>query len=335
MSEKKWLLRSPLQITGSNDSEVGVVPYFARMSKKLAIILVNWNSFPVTAGCIESLRLADYTDHSVIVVDNGSADGSGKELKEKFGHIILIESATNLGFTGGNNLGMEYAIEQGYEYVLLLNNDTFVEKDFLTVLVTYMDSHPEAGVIQPLIYFDHDRSLVWTAGSYYNKWLGYTASVNYNKPLEKENAQIKEVDWITGCAFFTRASVLKETGLLADNLFIYYEDVDLSFRIKKAGHKLIYHPGSVIYHIAGMSNKNKVKGKEGFVNPIVHYLNVRNRIWFLKRYTSPLHSLTVIPFNFFYIIALMAYFALRLRFRKLKTVVKAVKDGLSGNIHYK
>jgi len=304
------------------------------MSKKTAVILVNWNSFSLTSDCIESLRSMPYRDYDVIVVDNGSADASGRLLKEKFEDIILIQSGSNLGFTGGNNLGMQYALEHKYVYQILLNNDTFVAPDFLEVLVSYMDEHPETGVIQPLIYFNHNRSLVWNGGSYYQKWLGYAYTRNYNQPIQQTSSHIKEVGWVTGCAFFTRSSLLSQTGLLANNLFIYYEDVDLSFRIKKTGSRLVFHPGAVIYHIAGMSNRNKTKGKEGFVNPIVHYLNVRNRIWLLKKYTSLLYLPTVFLFNFFYILALMAYFVARLRFYKLKTVLKAVKDGLTGKINY-
>lgn len=302
------------------------------MAKKVAVILVNWNSFSLTSDCIESLSAMSFADYDVIVVDNGSVDESGSLLKEKFRNIILIQSDTNLGYTGGNNLGMQHALAHNYEYQLLLNNDTFVEPDFLEVLVNYMDEHPETGVIQPLIFFNHNRSLVWNGGSYYQQWLGYAYTQNYNQPKLQSSSQIKEVGWITGCAFLTRSAILSETGLLANNLFIYYEDVDLSFRIKKTGAKLIFHPGSVIYHIAGMSNRNKTKGKEGFVNPIVHYLNVRNKIWFLKKYTSWWQLPTVIFFNFFYSLALMSYFLLRFRFQKLKTVLKALKDGFTGKI---
>lgn len=304
------------------------------MSKKTVIILINWNSFELTAGCIASLGGMQYTDYNIIVVDNASADRSGLLLKEKYDHIILIESPTNVGFTGGNNLGMQYALDKGYEYIILLNNDTFVEPGFLEVLVNYMDHHPEVGIVQPLIYFNHNRSLVWNGGSYYNKWLGYAYTANYNKPLQLENNKIKQVDWVTGCAFFTRASILKETGLLADNLFMYYEDVDLSFRIRKAGFQLVFHPSAVIFHISGMSNKNKVRGKEGFVNPIVHFLNIRNRIWLLKKYTRLPYAATVTLFNFFYIITLMAYFVARFRFNKLKTAIKAVREGLVSHIKY-
>lgn len=303
------------------------------MDKKVAIILVNWNSLTVTADCIDSLQDVLFKDFTVILVDNGSADKSGRQLKEKYEHIHLIESATNLGFTGGNNLGMQYAIEHNFEYQLLLNNDTFVKPDFLSVLVQYMNEHSDIGVIQPLIYFAHNRSLVWDGGSYFNRWLGYPYTKNNGKPLEPVNSMIKEVDWVTGCAFFTRTSILKKAGLLAENLFIYCEDIDLSFRIKKEGYRLMFHPGSVVYHIAGMSNRSKTKGKEGFVNPVVHYLNVRNRIWLLKKYTTLPYSPCVIVFNFFYIVALMAYFVARLRFTKFKSVLKAVKDGLKGNIN--
>ena len=305
---------------------------FDFMGKKVAVILVNWNSFSVTFDCITSLQKMSYHDFDILVTDNGSTDGSGKQLKESFPEIILIESATNRGFTGGNNMGMQYAINTGYQYVILLNNDTFVKEDFLLLLTDYMDRNPLVGAIQPLIYWNHNRALVWDAGDYYNKFTGRAYSTNFNKQLIPSNNRVKQVDWITGCAFFTRVSVLKETGLLAENLFMYFEDVDLSFRIRKAGYPLVFHNESVIYHIAGMSNKNKNKGKEGYLNPIVHYINIRNRIWLLKRYTKPWYVPTVLLFNFFYIVAVMVYFVMRLRFAKLKTVVRAVKDGVKGKI---
>jgi GT2 family glycosyltransferase len=304
------------------------------MSRKVAIIIVNWNSFAVSADCIRSLQELTDKEHDVIVVDNGSEDRSGVELKANFDHIILIQSPTNRGFTGGNNLGMEYAIENGYEYVFLLNNDTSVKPDLLSVLVDFMDSHPEAGGVQPMIYFHLERSLLWNGGSYYNTWLGHTYVKGYHQPLSPGNNQLKKVDWLTGCAFFTRVSILKEVGLLAENLFIYYEDVDLSFRIRRLGYPLYYHPGSCVYHIAGMSNKSKVKTREGFINPEVHFISIRNRIWLLKEYTRPVQALTVSLFTFFYILAVMAYFVARLRFVKFRKVLAGVRAGLKGRIIY-
>lgn len=302
------------------------------MQPTVAIILVNWNSFDVTNDCIISLKEIQYAAHTIVMVDNGSTDGSGKQLKQLHPEIVLIESATNQGFTGGNNLGFEYSIQQGFDYSLLLNNDTFVEPDFLNHLVNYMEAHPKVGIVQPRIHFNHDRSLLWNGGSYYSKWLGFLYTKGFNRKPSAKYLQFKEVDWITGCAFLTKNNILRKTGLLAPNMFIYSEDVDLSFRIKALGYQLIYHPHSVIYHIAGMSNKSKTKGKEGFVNPIVHYLNQRNRIWLLKKYTPWYCVPTATLCNIFYISLIMGYFAVRRRFTKLKAVISAVKDGLSGHI---
>ncbi len=302
------------------------------MQPTVAIILVNWNSFDVTNDCIESLKSIDYTSYSIVVVDNGSVDGSGDQLLQLHPEIVLIKSETNQGFTGGNNLGFEYSLKHGFDYSMMLNNDTFVEPNFLSALINYMEGQPSVGIIQPRIQFNHNRSVLWNGGSYYHKWLGFLYTKGFNKLPSAAHLQIKEVDWVTGCAFLTRNAILRRTGLLAQNMFIYSEDVDLSFRIKALGFKLVYHPDAVIYHIAGMSNKSKTKGKEGFVNPIVHYLNQRNRIWILKKYTNWYHAPTVILANIFYISLILGYFAARRRFTKFKTVVRAVQDGLKGSI---
>lgn len=298
------------------------------MDPKVAIVLVNWNSFDLTNDCIISLQAIDYQNKDIIVVDNGSNDQSGDRLKSAHPEIILLQSTTNTGFTGGNNIGLQYSLNKDYTYSMLLNNDTFVEPDFLSHLVKYMDEHPETGAIQPRIFFNHNRSLIWNAGSAYNRFWGYTYTLGYNKPSSPEAEKIREPDWITGCALLTRNDILKKTGLLSDKFFIYYEDVDLSFRIKNAGHQLIYYPKSIIYHIAGMANKNKIKGKEGYINPIVHYLNIRNNIWLLKKHTPWYFIPSVFIFNFFRKLAIIFYFAVRLRFKKLFAVLRGIKDGL-------
>lgn len=302
------------------------------MQASVAIVLVNWNSYAVTNDCIQSLYQISYPNYQIIVTDNGSTDGSGAALEKDHPTATVLYNEKNTGFTGGNNTGLVYAIEQGYDYIMMLNNDTFVEPNFLEPLVAYMDAHPNTGIIQPRIHFNHNRNLLWDGGSYFSKWLGYAYTKGYNQPVSQKFLTIKEVDWITGCGFLTRNNILKQSGLLIEKMFIYSEDVDLSFRIKALGYQLIYHPDSVIYHIAGMSNKTKEKGKEGYVNPIVHYLNIRNKIWLLKKHTSWYYAPTVIIYNVGYNLALMGYFIVRGRFTKLKTAFKAIKDGFSDHI---
>ena len=299
-------------------------------SKRVAIVLVNWNSFELTKDTLESLQQTTYTNYDCIVVDNGSVDGSGHALKLQFPNVILIESETNKGFTGGNNLGMDYALQHGYKYIMMLNNDVAVEPNFLEPLIARLDQDPSFGAVQPLIYFHHDRHLIWNAGSTYNSFLGICATPDYNKkdPQHVFRKKEKKIDWITGCAFIIRASVLREVGLLKEAFFIYYEDVDLSFRIKNAGYQLAYVPSSVIYHIAGMSHKTKEKGKEGFVSPKVHFLNARNRIWCLKEHTPVWAIASVTLFNAFYFFSIGFYFIFRARWQKLQAWNKGIKEGL-------
>ena len=299
-------------------------------SKKLAIVLVNWNSFELTKDTLVSLQQTTYTNYDCIMVDNGSADGSGDRIEKAFPNCIVLKSATNKGFTGGNNIGMDYALQQGYEYIMLLNNDVAVESNFLEPLIAALDQAPSVGAVQPLIYFHHDRNLIWNAGSTYNPFLGICATPDYNKkdPGHQFIHQSKKIDWITGCAFMIRASVLQEVGLLKEAFFIYYEDVDLSFRIKAAGYQLDYVPSSVIYHIAGMSHKTKEKGKEGFVSPKVHFLNARNRIWCLKEHTPAWAIPTVTLFNAFYFFSIGFYFIFRARWQKWQAWNKGILEGL-------
>jgi GT2 family glycosyltransferase len=302
------------------------------MDKQTAVILINWNSFECTRDCIESLKSMPYNDYDVILVDNHSQDESGDKLAAAYPELIYLKLPENLGFTGGNNAGINYSLDHNYRYTVLLNNDTFVEPDFLEILVRYLAEHPGTGAIQPKIYFNHNRDLLWNGGSWFNPWTGNDYVEGTGKTSSKTSESLKEPDWLTGCALMIRNDVIKKIGLLDELLFMYYEDVDYSFRIKRAGYSLIYHPESVVYHIAGASTRANEKGKEGFLNPIVHYYLVRNRIWLLKKYLRPRHKITAGFLVSVYLIGALAYFIIRRRFVKLKTVMKAIRDGLKGNM---
>jgi hypothetical protein len=298
--------------------------------KKLAIVIINWNSFDLTSDTLASLSSTSYKNYDIIVVDNFSTDNSAAQLEKDFPSIILLRSDENKGFTGGNNLGFDYAINEGYEYVMMLNNDVAVESDFLEPLVVKLDMDEKIGGVQPLIYFYHDRELIWNAGSRYNDIFGIPYILGYYR---KDKGQLqrkkqKSIDWITGCAFMIRTEVLKKVGVLKQDFFIYYEDVDLSFRIKEAGYALAYEASSVVYHKTGMSHKSKEKLKEGYLNPKVHYLNARNRLFVLKEYTQKIAIPTVILYQIIYFFGISFYFIFRRRWQKLKAWNNGIKDGL-------
>lgn len=302
--------------------------------KKTAVILVNWNSYALTRDCILSLQQLPAEQLDILLVDNNSADGSGRQLEQTFPGIIYLQAPDNLGFTGGNNLAINYALQKEYTYVLLLNNDTTVAPNFLEILTHYLDEHPSVGAVQPLIYCEEPSRVIWNAGSYYLNLIGQPL-VKKELPKEKQtNDAGIEVDWITGCAFLVRTDLLKKTGSLSDNMFMYFEDVDLSFRLRKLGYELHLVPAAEIWHVGGMSNKQKTKNEEGYVNPVVHYLNTRNRIWIVKKFT-PLYFLPVVVlYHVFYFAGILLYFLLRFRWKKLFAVTRAIRDGLTGNIAY-
>jgi GT2 family glycosyltransferase len=302
--------------------------------KRVAIIVLNLNGFDISSDCIQSLQGASYTSFDIILVDNGSTDGSGSRLKERHPEVVLLTLPRNMGFTGGNNAGLEYVLQHGYEFALLLNNDTFAKPDFLEPLVHFMDAHKSAGIVQPLIYFNHDRSLIWNAGAFYNRFFGFPYTRGLNRRLQPNYNTVCNVDWVTGCAFFIRTAVLRKSGLFAANMFLYCEDVELSFRVKQLGYDLFYEPRSVIYHIAGATGKKNREGKEGKILPQIHYFNQRNRIWVLKKYTPWFYRPTVFVANSGYVLGVLLYFAARGRWQKLRAVLHAVKDGITGSISF-
>jgi len=294
----------------------------------VAIIVVNWNSYPHTSGCLDSLRKVKYANFKTIVVDNGSMDGSDLSLEKEFPEIVLLRNAENKGFTGGNNRGIEYALDHHYDYLMLLNNDTEVEPDFLNELIKVIEGDSSIGAVQPKFFFLNNKEKIWNAGGTIIKSLGVIRTVGENRTAKEKYNQPKKTEWITGCCFMVRSDIVKAIGGLNDRFFIYYEDVEWSLRIQSLGYKLAYCPNSVVYHEAGMSNKKKEKGKEGYLNPIVHFLATRNNILMLRKYTPWYYAGPVIAFQSIKYTGILSYFLARRRFEKIKFVCNGLKEGL-------
>jgi GT2 family glycosyltransferase len=280
-----------------------------------------------TRNCINSLSNSTFVNFDIILIDNASEDGSGEKLRDEFNKLLYFQARKNSGFTGGNNLGIHFALENQYDYIMMLNNDVYVDQNFMYHLKKYLDFHPDAGAVQPLIYCHPERNKVWNAGGFFNRIL---AKSNSNGTFDG-NIDPIEIDWISGCAFMVRASVLRETGLLNEKYFAYHEDVDLSLRIRQAGHKLMLIPQSVIYHIGGGSSNSRVKKKEGYQRPDVHYYNTRNQIWIIRTWLNWYEKPMAILYHAVYSVSLAAYFLIRMRWNKLKAVVKGFVHGFTIN----
>ena len=193
------------------------------MNSSVAIIIVNWNSYGDTSQCLDSLRTIDYSRYEIIVTDNGSSDGSGDQLKDNYPEINLLKNSENLGFTGGNNTGIKYALEKQFDYLMLLNNDTVVTKSFLAHLVETIEGDHKIAAIQPKIMFNQARNVIWNAGGTFNSFLTKTKTIGENEIDLGQYDKAKDTDWITGCCFLIRGSVANEIGLLDQRFFIYHE----------------------------------------------------------------------------------------------------------------
>ena len=296
------------------------------IKNKLAIILVNWNQYELTRSCILSILNCDYKNLKIIVVDNNSEDKSVDLLKSEFDYVNLIQNQSNLGFTGANNIGISMARDLGFEFIMLLNNDTEVENSFIEPLLERFELEKDLGAIQPLILNFYERDIVWNYGGKFNRFFGNPVTLYKN--FRKDNLiKSKYTDWITGCCFVFRSRLIDQIGYLDDDYFVYYEDVDYSIKITNAGYKLGLEKNSIIFHHEGKSWIQK-KSSEGSVSSKTHYLSIRNHIFFLKKNRIKFNILGIFFYQFLKIFSYSLYFILRLRFVKLVMVYKGLIDGI-------
>jgi GT2 family glycosyltransferase len=220
--------------------------------RKIFVIILNWNGREVLGQCLESLMRVEQPPIEVIVVDNGSTDDS-KEIVGRFPSVRLIENEQNLLFAAGNNVGIEEALRGGAELILLLNNDTEVDRDLVAEMAAAFDD-PLVGVAGPKIYYFDDPRRVWYGGGRFNRLTG----VPFHRNLRKNEGSFDEApgdtDWITGCALMARREVFEQVGLLDPSYTIYCEDVDFCLRASEAGWILRYVPSGHLWHKVSSSS---------------------------------------------------------------------------------
>ena len=245
---------------------------------KVSIIILNWNSYEVTRDCLASLEKIDFANREVVLVDNGSHDGSADRLEKEFPWARLIRNERNLGFTGGNNVGMRDALQRGPDYLLLLNNDTVVAPNFLTELVRVAESDPQIGLVNPKIYYFDPPDRIWYAGGVRKPWRVFPIHLGLRQRDDGRYNLTREVSFITGCALLIKAAVVRRIGLLDDLYFLSFEDADWSMRASRAGFKQFFVPASVIWH-KDSYDTNKNLGHAG-----KNFYTMRNTILFARKY---------------------------------------------------
>jgi len=241
---------------------------------QIAVIIVNYNGKEDTIECLNSLATCHSVSFTPIVVDNGSTDGSVATLSSHFPSLHLIRSETNLGFAGGNNLGITYALEQGFSHLCLLNNDTTVAPSFLSALASSYKEHSILGAklinAKNHALLDHLGG-IWNADRLEFDLVGAGA----NAALYKNKIQL---DYVCGCALFASRSVFERVGFLYEPFFLYWEESDFCMRAKKAGILSYSCPDALVYHKGAIAPEKK--------SSLTSYYAQRNRLLFLSRNIS-------------------------------------------------
>jgi GT2 family glycosyltransferase len=300
------------------------------MSASTVVIILNWNGYQMTSDCIGSLMAMDAADYEIVVVDNGSGDGSAGLLARDFPQITMLSQSSNLGFAAGCNVGMRYALARGAEYILLLNNDTYVASDFLREMRRAMGSNPRIALVCPKIYFADQPNMLWYAGADFSLWTGTPKHRGWKEIDRGQFDQHLEISQGTGCAMLVRCRVVRDLGLLDERFWAYIEDLDWSVRFLKSGYRLAFAPKARIWHREG-STSVKLLGSGS--QSIRQFFSTRNMV-FLARKHVRWWQLPSYAFGFIFT-HIAFYTALRIwrhDFDALRAIYAGLNQGLSTSL---
>ncbi len=256
----------------------------------VSVIMINYNGAADTIECVESLSHVTYDNVKIIVVDNASTDDSVEVLKREINHenVIIVESPDNNGFSAGNNIGIKEAQNLGSDYMLILNNDTLVEPDFIEPLLEVFEQDSGTGCVISKILYASEPEKIWYAGGTYNPWFCRADHVDYNQ-ADNRIEEIKQVEFASGCCMLLSDEAIEKAGLMDEDYFLYVEDTEYSLRLRKAGYKLMYNSNSVIYH--------KVSATTTAGSDLSQYYTIRNTLYLGKAYSSFLQKLSTMAYN--------------------------------------
>lgn len=316
---------------------------YCMKKKSVSIVVLNWNNAADTIDCISSILKLNYTDYNLIVCDNASTDSSFEkisnfledvmtdkfELKNKKkiyfvdskcefseyepNSIFLIQTGSNLGYAGGNNVGISFSLDfLNDKYFWILNNDTIVESDSLDYIVDEFNSNPKLGICGSKLIYSSDMTTLQATGASFNRWTCQTTLLNMGVPRDKfidKNILLSKVDFIVGASIVFSRDVFEKVGLMYDGYFLYFEEADICHRAKPYFDFSIAL-NSVVYHKEGASTG-------GITNDFCDSLSIRNRLLFTKR-NNP-HLL------WFVWLTLFGVFFIRVKRKRFKQAANVIK----------
>ena len=285
-------------------------------SPLVSLIALNYNQTDITCAFLESTKNLAYTNFETIIIDNASDVDPTEQIKKgSYPNVQVIVSKKNLGFTGGNNLGMRKA--KG-DFVFIVNNDTEVTPALIDLVLAPFYQDEKIGVVSPKIkFYDHPNVIQYAGFHPMNPYTGRTDTVGGRQEDNGQYDEPGETNGAHGAAMMVKREVIEKVGMFADNFFIYYEEWDWSARIRRAGYKIFYQPQAVIFHKESMT-----MGKESAIKA---YYHTRNRILYMRRNTKKVQFLIfAIFFTFFAVPKSIIKYVKRFQFKHLKAFIKGI-----------
>jgi hypothetical protein len=289
----------------------------------VAVVILNWNGVAHLRECIPSVERSSYSPFTIIVVDNASSDDSVRWLQEEAGGIHLLVNSENIGFARGNNRGIGKALDLDAAYILLLNNDTAIERTMLEELVNLAERDPSIGITGPKIYYWDDRGRIWFAGGRIDFWRGKIYHHGVRSMNDSAYSSTRDVDYITGCALMIKRDVVEKIGFLDPSYGIYTEDVDLCHRARLAGYRVVFCPEARMWHRISASTG-------GGLTPFKIYHKVRSNYLFFRRFARFYHWPSILFFVKAGALAFIFHSLFNGKSRSVVPLLNAFKDTVLG-----
>lgn len=293
--------------------------------KKLSVIVLNWNGLADTRAALASLaacRVPPGWQVQLMMVDNGSTDGSVEAVRREFPAVDVVALPENLRFAGGNNQGLKRALMGGADAMMLINNDVEAAGGLFDHLLGALERDPEAGAVGPLILFAHPHDVIWYAGGRCLPALGYAAHRGLREPDRAQYMKVETTGYLTGCCLLASREAWLKVGPLDERYHIYAEDADWSLRARAAGYRLLFVPRARLTH--------KVSAAAGAASPWKIYQRLRANLTLFSRHARGIGRLTWLPCFLAQQGALVAWLLARGQVRAALAVPHALLDALLG-----
>ena len=257
-------------------------PYMER-PPRVGVVILNWKRPEDTLRCIDTLSVPSDLDLDIVVVDNAGESVWVREFRDRFPSVEVIETARNLGFAGGCNVGIRRLMARGVDYVLLHNDDAVLRHDTLRLLVDAAESDPEVGIVGPTIcYADHagSQDVIWSAGGSVD-WLGRPCHPSEGARHTTTELMLRDVDYVSGCMLLAKRGFIQRAGLLDDRFFAYFEETEWCARARRLGYRVALLAGARAWH--------RITPSERGESAAYLYLMARNRLLYLRCTSAPAH----------------------------------------------